>query len=86
MNQNEFRVDPHHVGLPSVAPKMISKPIVHSAQTMHLSCVEINTISKQSQTSFHLTYNTRNIIRYAQSDFGAYGTFDVNPAPIFPRD
>jgi hypothetical protein len=29
--------------------------VVHSAQTMHLSCVEIFTITKQMETSFHLT-------------------------------
>jgi hypothetical protein len=37
---------------------MISMPLVLSAQTMHLSCVEINTISKQTKTRFHLTHIT----------------------------
>jgi hypothetical protein len=32
--------------LPSVAPKMIFDAMVRSAQTVHLSCLEINTISK----------------------------------------
>jgi len=31
---------------------------VHSAQTMHLSCAKTNTISKRTETIFHLTYVT----------------------------
>ena len=37
---------------------MIFMPEVHSAQTVHLSCAKTNTISKQTKTSFHLTYIT----------------------------
>ena len=36
-------------------PKMISMLVVRSALTMHLSCAEINTISKWIKTSFLLT-------------------------------
>ena len=35
-------------------PKVISMHVVHSVQTLHLSCDEINTISKQTETSFDL--------------------------------
>jgi hypothetical protein len=38
--------------------KMISKSMVRSTQTVHVSCVEINIISKWSETSFHLTHVT----------------------------
>jgi hypothetical protein len=41
-----------------VALKMISKPMVYSAQTMHLLCVMINTISKRTETNFHLSLVT----------------------------
>jgi hypothetical protein len=44
--------------VPSGVSKMIFMPEVHSAQTMHLSCVETNTISERTETSFHLTYIT----------------------------
>jgi hypothetical protein len=44
--------------LPSVAPKMISKAMVRSAQTVHLPYIKINTISKQTKTIFHLIYAT----------------------------
>jgi hypothetical protein len=33
-------------------PKTISDPITCSVQTMHLSCIEINTISKRTKTSY----------------------------------
>jgi hypothetical protein len=58
MDQNEFPLDQHHIGVQSVAPKMISKPLVRSAQTMYLSCVKINSISKQTEISFHFTHIT----------------------------
>ena len=35
-------------------PKLISEPMVRLAQTMHLSCVEVNTISKRTEMSFPL--------------------------------
>jgi hypothetical protein len=46
--------NPHHLGVPSGVTKMISKPMVRSALIMHLSCVKSSTISKQTETSFHL--------------------------------
>jgi hypothetical protein len=38
---------------------MIYKAMVHSAQTMHLSCTETNTASKRTKTSFHLSLATQ---------------------------
>jgi hypothetical protein len=68
MDLNEFPLDPHHVRVPLVVPKMIfepmvdtnrapimiSKPMVCSVQTVHLSCVEINTISKPVENELPL--------------------------------
>jgi hypothetical protein len=42
----------------SGASKMISRPIVCLAQTVHLSCVKISTISKWTEMSFHLNLVT----------------------------
>jgi hypothetical protein len=53
-----FRHDPRHLGVASGASKTISKPMVRSAQTVHLSFVNISTISKQTKTSFHLSLVT----------------------------
>jgi hypothetical protein len=58
MDQNKLPVEPCHQGVPSGASKMISDPMVCSAQTLHLSCGKISTISKQTKTSFHLTLVT----------------------------
>jgi hypothetical protein len=58
MDRNQFPLDPHHVGVPLVAPKMIYEPMVRLAQTVYLSCIEINTISKWTEMSFHLTQVT----------------------------
>jgi hypothetical protein len=51
----ELPLDPCHVGVPPGVSKMITKPMVHLAETMHQSCVEINTISKCTQITleFH---------------------------------
>jgi hypothetical protein len=38
---------PRHLGVPSAVSKMIYEPVVHSTQTMHLSCVMISTISNE---------------------------------------
>jgi hypothetical protein len=58
MDRKEFPLGPRHAGVPSVAPKTIFKAMVRLAKTVHLSCIEINTISKQIETIFHLIYDT----------------------------
>jgi hypothetical protein len=59
MDQNKIPQDPCHLGVPSGASKMISKPAVRSAQTVHLSCVKISTISKRTESSIHLSLVTK---------------------------
>jgi hypothetical protein len=51
-DQNELPFDPCHLGSPSGVAKKISLLVAHLAQTVNLSCMEINTISKQSKMSF----------------------------------
>jgi hypothetical protein len=58
MDQNEIPHDSRHLGVPSGASKMISEAVVRSAQTVHLSCVKINTISERTESSFHLSIVT----------------------------
>jgi hypothetical protein len=41
-----------------VRPTTISKRMVRSLQTVHLSCVKISTISKQTETTIHLSHVT----------------------------
>jgi hypothetical protein len=40
------------------ASKMIYKPMVHLTQTVHLSCTDANTVSKQIEIRFHMTHVT----------------------------
>ena len=56
--RNELRLEPLHRGVPSGASKMISDPMVHLVQTVHLSCTDANTVSKRTKTRFHTTHAT----------------------------
>jgi hypothetical protein len=58
MNPNKISQDPHHLGLPSGVSKMIYEPVVHSTQTVHLSCFKASTVSKRTKSSFHLSLIT----------------------------
>jgi hypothetical protein len=55
MDRNELPFEPRHLGVPSIASEMISEAMVYLVQTVHLSCTETNTISKRTETSFHLS-------------------------------
>jgi hypothetical protein len=50
--------DPHYLGVPSGASKMIYEPMVCLTQTEHNSCTDANTISKQIKMRFHMSHIT----------------------------
>jgi hypothetical protein len=81
-NRNELPFDPCHLGVPLGLPKRIFETIACSAQTVHLSCVLINTFSKWTKTSFNLTPSPRRSIGCDQH-FHARGIFDTNPTSIW---
>ena len=54
MERSEIPHDPRDLGVPSGESKTMSEPIVHSTQTVHLSCIKINTISKQTENKLPL--------------------------------
>jgi hypothetical protein len=56
MDRKELSLDQRHVGVPSGVPKMISMPMVHLLQTVHLSCAKFKTIFEQIEMSFHLIH------------------------------
>jgi hypothetical protein len=58
MDRNEHPFEPRHLGVPSDVSKMISEPMIHLAQIVQLSCTEINTISKETETRFYMTHVT----------------------------
>jgi hypothetical protein len=55
---DEIPHEPHHLGVLSGVSKMIFKPVVRSAQTVHHACAKISSISKQTKTSIHLSLLT----------------------------
>jgi nucleoside diphosphate kinase len=57
---------------------MISEPIARSVQIMHQSCVQINTISKCTKMSFHLTHVTDPLDATKKT---IRGTFGAKSAP-----
>ena len=54
-DQTEIPYDTRHLGAPSGASKLISEHMVRSMQTMHLSCIKISSISKQTEPTLHLS-------------------------------
>ena len=86
MDQNELSLEPRHLGVPSGVSEMISEPMVRLAQTVHLSCTDTNTVSKEKEVRFCMTHVTQEIHQMRQNDLRAYGTFDANCAPILHED
>jgi hypothetical protein len=58
MDWNKLPLEPRHLGVSSGVSKMISDPIVHLAQTVHLSCLNTNTVYKLIKTRFKMTHVT----------------------------
>jgi hypothetical protein len=44
MDKSEHPLEPRHLWVPSGASKRISEPKVRLAQTVHLSCIDTNTL------------------------------------------
>ena len=49
MNQNELPLEPRRLRVSPGASKMISKTMLFLAQTVHLSCANADTMSKQTE-------------------------------------
>ena len=54
MERSQIPNDPRLLGVPSGASKTMSKPMVRSTQTVHLSSVMISTISKWTENELPL--------------------------------
>ena len=79
---NEIPQDPRHLGVPLGVSKAISKAMVRLAQTVHLSYINTNTISKRTERDSTWPKSPRSCIGCVQNDIWAYGTFSTNRAPI----
>jgi hypothetical protein len=86
MDQNDVPHDPRHLGVPFGASKMISEAVVHSAQTLHLSCVKISTISCKLNQASTWASKPRSTIGCIKNDFWAYGRIGANRAPMLRQD
>jgi hypothetical protein len=60
-------------------PNTISKPIAHSAQTVHLPFTDINTTPNGPKQGSTWPMSSRSSIGCAKNDFQAYCTFDAKP-------
>ena len=58
MDRSKILYDTRHLVVPSGASKLISEHMKRSMQTVHLSCIQFSTISKQTKPSFHLSLFT----------------------------
>ena len=65
---NEIPQDPRHLGDPSGASKMISEPMVCLAQTVQLSYINTNTISKPNEWDSTRPSSPRRCIGCVQND------------------
>jgi hypothetical protein len=54
---------PRHLGVPSGVAKTISKPMVRLGKIVHLTCIDTNTIFKQTETRFHMAHVTKDLHR-----------------------
>ena len=61
--RTELSLEPHHLGVPAGASKMISEPMVRLVQTVRLYCTDTNTVSKQTKMIFHMTHVTYEFYR-----------------------
>ena len=86
MDRSEIPNDTRHKGVLSGVSKLISKHMVRSMQTVHLSCVKINTISKIDQTELSLEPFTKDTFGCVQNGFLAYASLYANLAPILHRN
>jgi hypothetical protein len=85
-DSNKLPLEPRHLGVLSGASKMISEPMVRLAQTVHLYYTDTNTVSKRTETRFHMTHSLTSSIGCVQDDFLSDGTFDTNRAPFLQCD
>ena len=82
MERSEIPYDTRHLRVPSGASNLIYEHMVRSMQIVHLSCVKISTISKQTKPSLHLSLFSSSTIGCVQISFLGYGALGINRTPI----
>jgi hypothetical protein len=69
MDRNELPLEPHHLGVPSGLPKMITESMVFLTKIVHLSCTDTKTVSKWTETRFDMTHVTQGFLRVRPKPF-----------------
>jgi hypothetical protein len=75
----------HHLGVSSGVSKRISEPMVLRASRAPI-LYNTNSVSKRTETRFHMTHSPRSSIGCVKDDFWVDGTFNTNCAPILHQD
>jgi hypothetical protein len=86
MDRNEIRHDPRHLGVPSGASKMVSEPMIRSAQTVHLSYTNTISISKWTEMRFHMTHVTWQFHHVHPKRFSSLWYFRRKPCTFLASD
>jgi hypothetical protein len=81
-DSNKLPLEPCHLGVSLGASKMISEAMVYLVQTVHLYCIDTNTVCNRTEKRLHMARSPRSSIVCVQHDFRADGTFDTNRAPF----
>jgi hypothetical protein len=86
MNLIELPFDPHHLWVPSGAPKTISMPMVQPAQTNTYLMLRLTLSSNGPKRASTWPMSPRSSIGCVKNNFRAYCTFSANYAPILRED
>jgi predicted Zn-ribbon and HTH transcriptional regulator len=91
MDQNGIPHEPRHLGVPSGASKMISKPMVRLAQTVHLSFIRLALSPNRPKQASTWASSPRRTIGCVQNDFYVWCKLWTNlaltlkPSPNGPK-
>jgi hypothetical protein len=86
MDLKKIRHEPRCQGVASGALKMIFDPMIRLVQTVHLSCTATNTISKRTESRFHMTHVICEFHRVGPKLFLSLWSIGTNHVPILRQD
>jgi hypothetical protein len=81
-DQKKLQLEPRHLGVPSGASKMISKPMVRSVQTVHYLPPTLTPSQNGPKQDSRCPKSPRSSIGCVKNDFWAYDIFGANRETI----
>jgi hypothetical protein len=85
MDRNEHPLEPRHLGVPSVASRTISEPMVCSTKPCIYLASRLALSPNRPKRASTRVSSPRSTIGCIQKDLWAYGTFGAKRAPILHR-